>query len=140
MKYCQEFNLIHSLDRYRLAQAKRARSKWDKVFNVLMQINISGEDTKHGIEPEAALDFAGQVQKEFPNLKLCGLMTMAPYGQPEDSRPIFKSLRCLRDEIAKELAIPLDVLSMGMSNDFEVAIEEGATIIRVGSALFSKEG
>lgn len=144
LKYCQNFSLIHSLDRYKLArEAQNVAEKWDKVINMLIQVNVAGEDSKHGIAAEEVRDFAIAVRDEFPLIRVRGLMTMAPLGPPEQTRPVFRALRKLRDKLGEELSLELPVLSMGMSNDFLIAIEEGATIVRIGSALFAdndKEG
>ena len=105
----------------------------------MIEIN-SGEESKSGIEKAKALELVEQVA-HLPNLVVRGLMTMAPYSDnPEDSRPYFKALRELRDDINRAgiAGINMEELSMGMTDDFEVAIEEGATIIRVGRAIFGK--
>ncbi|HPV49522.1 MAG TPA: YggS family pyridoxal phosphate-dependent enzyme [Smithellaceae bacterium] len=135
------FEWIHSVDRHELAQEldKRA-ARTGRRLNVLMEVNVSGEVSKNGIEPQRAAGLARQISV-LPNLHLRGLMTMPPYSDnPEDSRPYFVALRNLRDEITRA-AIPgisMDELSMGMTDDFEVAIEEGATIVRVGRAIFGE--
>jgi len=107
-------------------------------LNVLIEVNVSGEESKSGIEATQALELVQQVSL-LPNINLRGLMTMPPYSDnPENSRPYFQALRKLRDDISA-VDIPsnhMDELSMGMTDDFEVAIEEGATIIRVGRAIF----
>jgi pyridoxal phosphate enzyme (YggS family) len=109
-------------------------------LNVLIEVNVSGEASKNGIEPSGVTDLVREIST-LPNLVVRGLMTMPPYSDnPEISRPHFQALRRLRDEI-KAAAIPnvrMDELSMGMTDDFEVAIEEGATIIRVGRAIFGE--
>ena len=133
------FDWIHSVDRLELAQEldKRAGQNGRRL-NVLIEVNVSGEASKSGAEPAQVLELAGQMAA-LPNLSVRGLMTMPPYSdEPETSRPYFQSLRKLRDEI-KTASIPnvrMDELSMGMTDDFAVAIEEGATIIRVGRAIF----
>lgn len=133
------FDWIHSVDRLELAREldKRAGQN-NRLFNVLIEVNISGEESKNGAAPAHVLELVRQVSV-LPNLEVRGLMTMPPYSDdPEASRPYFIALRKLRDEI-KAAAIPdvsMDELSMGMTDDFEVAIEEGATIIRVGRAIF----
>ena len=135
------FNWIHSVDRLELAQEldKRARQN-NRKLNVLIEVNVSGETSKSGAEPSRVLELARQIST-LPHLQVRGLMTMPPYSDhPETSRPYFRSLSKLRDEI-KATAISnirLDDLSMGMTDDFEVAIEEGATIIRVGRAIFGE--
>ena len=133
------FDWIHSVDRLELAREldKRA-SQNNRKLNVLIEVNVSGEESKSGVEASLALELVRQVSV-LPNLNVRGLMTMPPYSDdPETSRPYFKALRKLRDDISAA-AIPgvvMDELSMGMTDDFEVAIEEGATIIRVGRAIF----
>jgi len=132
-------SLIHSVDSIRLAgeiDAQALRIK--KVQDILVQVNVSGEETKSGIEPAAAFDFLKEISK-YPNINIKGLMTIAPEADdPETVRPFFRKLRELKDEInsLKLTTYGLQLLSMGMSNDFEVAIEEGANMIRVGRAIF----
>ena len=131
---------IHTLDSLALAQEidRRWSGRDLPPCTVLVQINISGEKSKSGIAPEELIGLLVQAS-QLPHLNICGLMTIPPFGDsPEESRPYFRALRELRDVINRA-AIPgvrLHELSMGMSDDFEVAIEEGATMIRVGSALF----
>lgn len=133
------FDWVHSVDRVELAREldKRAGQHLRKL-NVLIEVNVSGEESKNGVETSQALELVRQVSV-LPNLSVHGLMTMPPYSDdPENSRPYFQALRRLRDEITAA-AIPnirMNELSMGMTDDFEVAIEEGATIIRVGRAIF----
>jgi len=133
------FDWIHSVDRLELAREldKRAGQN-NRRLNVLIEVNVSGEESKSGIEATQALELVRQVSL-LPHINLRGLMTMPPYSDnPENSRPYFQALRKLRDDIsaADIPSIPMDELSMGMTDDFEVAIEEGATIIRVGRAIF----
>ncbi|WP_145332037.1 YggS family pyridoxal phosphate-dependent enzyme [Paenibacillus xylanexedens] len=137
-----KFAYIHSLDRLSLAKEldKKAASLGIKV-NAFMQVNISGEESKYGLQPEQASSFLKDIQS-FNNLKVIGLMTMAPHEEdPELTRPVFRGLRELRDDLNGQAltAEPITELSMGMSNDFEVAIEEGATWVRLGSILVGKE-
>jgi len=133
-----KFQYIHSLDRMSLAQElqKKAIAE-DLVVNVFLQVNISGEDTKYGLSPEAVPGFLREIAS-LDRVKVIGLMTMAPFeGDPELTRPVFRGLRELRDEL-NHLALtpePITELSMGMSNDFEVAIQEGATWVRLGTVL-----
>jgi len=130
---------IHSVDSVRLAREidKRA-ARIDKVQAVLLEINIAGEESKFGIAPEQAAQLAEQTM-ELEHLQLRGLMTMPPYtDNPEDSRPLFKVLRDLAEQLVS-LGLPREAmgeLSMGMSGDYQVAIEEGATIVRLGTVLF----
>jgi len=133
------FDWIHSVDRLELAREldKRAGQN-NRRLNVLIEVNVSGEESKSGIEATQALELVRQVSL-LSHINLCGLMTMPPYSDhPENSRPYFQALRKLRDDIsaANIPGICMDELSMGMTDDFEVAIEEGATIIRVGRAIF----
>jgi len=135
------FDYVHSVDRLELAQELDKRAgQIKRKLNVLIEVNVSGEESKSGIEKTQALELVRQVA-HLPNLAVRGLMTMAPYSDnPENSRPYFKALRDLRTNIdhAGIAGISMEELSMGMTDDFEVAIEEGATIIRVGRALFGK--
>jgi pyridoxal phosphate enzyme (YggS family) len=130
--------LIHSVDRAKIA-ARLSRDAMDagKVVAVLFEVNVSGEASKHGFTPAELLASAAELAA-LPGIRIEGLMTMAPLVEnPEETRPVFAALRSLRDELA--LRCPQANwrhLSMGMTNDFEVAIEEGATIVRVGSAIF----
>lgn len=137
-----KFDYIHSLDRLSLAEAIQHRaSLLDLTVQCFVQVNVSGEQTKHGLGPEQAAAFIRELQA-FHRIKPIGLMTMAPYeSEPEDTRPIFRSLRQLRDDLNRttELKEPLWALSMGMSNDFEIAVEEGATHVRLGTVLVGKE-
>jgi len=134
------FDCVHSVDRLELAQELDKRAgQINRKLNVLIEVN-SGEESKSGIEKTQALELVRQVA-HLPNLTLRGLMTMAPYSDnPENSRPYFKALRDLREDIDRAgiAGISMEELSMGMTDDFEVAIEEGATIIRIGRAIFGK--
>ena len=135
------FDWVHSVDRPELAQELNKRAlQNDRRLNVLIEVNVSGEASKSGIAPQQAAGLARLIST-LPGLNLQGLMTMPPYpDNPEDSRPYFVALRNLRDKIRKA-AIPgisMDELSMGMTDDFEIAIEEGATIVRVGRAIFGE--
>lgn len=137
-----KFQYIHSLDRFSLAQElEKKANAMDIEIQVFVQVNISGEDTKYGLSPEKVVSFLEEIKK-FTHIKVIGLMTMAPFeGHPEDTRPIFRALRELRDELNRQSLThePITELSMGMSNDFEVAIEEGSTWVRLGSILVGKE-
>lgn len=133
------FNLIHSLDSLDLAQEidKQAGSVGKKA-EALLQVNVAEEESKFGVSKEETRNFLTAVSG-FDNLKIRGLMTIAPYSDdPEDSRPYFRQLKDLSEEIKNiELDnVEMEYLSMGMSQDFEVAIEEGANIIRLGSVIF----
>ncbi len=133
----QLFDSIDSVDRLELAQEIDRRAEpLGKTQNVLLQVNVAGESSKFGCTPEAARELAEAVNA-LPHLCLRGLMTIAPYAEEaEKSRPHFARLRELRDLLEHDTGLHLPVLSMGMSGDFEVAIEEGATSVRVGTALF----
>lgn len=125
------FDMIHSVDSIELAQELDRHAVQPR--EVLIQVNVSGETTKFGCRPEEAGALAQQILRAS-HLRLAGLMTMAPFSDdPESARPVFRRLRELRDRLA--LSVPLR-LSMGMSQDFEVAIEEGADLVRVGTAIF----
>ena len=134
------FDCVHSVDRLELAQELDKRSgQINRKLNILIEVN-SGEESKSGIEKEETLELVRQVAL-LPNLTIRGLMTMAPYSDdPENSRPYFRALRELRDDINRAgiAGVRMEELSMGMTDDFEVAIEEGATIIRVGRAIFGQ--
>ena len=133
------FDSIDSVDRLDLADEIDHRADaLGKTQNVLLQVNIAGESTKFGCSPEAARDLAETINA-LPRLCLRGLMTIAPYSlEPEKSRPHFANLRVLRDKIEAETGMRLPVLSMGMSGDFSIAVEEGSTCIRIGTALFGE--
>jgi len=133
------FDLIHSVDSLRIAQAlQKEAEKIGKMQSILAEVNVSGEGTKYGIAA-GGLEELVKAVKGMKNLMLLGLMTMAPYSEnPEDSRPHFKKLKELRDNLSSYNCDNIDMrhLSMGMSADFEVAIESGADIVRIGSAIF----
>lgn len=127
--------MIHSLERESVARQINNRS--EEVVPCFVQVNVSGEESKHGLQPDEVANFIEQLKK-YEKVKIVGLMTMAPHVDDEsDIREVFRKLRTLRDEImAKKFPhAPCEYLSMGMSNDYEIAIEEGATHIRVGSIL-----
>ena len=130
--------LIHSIDSVRLLDAiDRIAAEENLQPRVLLEVNVSGEATKQGFAPEHLLAAASQLQG-LQHVRIEGLMTMAPHTEnAEEIRPVFRALRDLRDELAGRLKRPLPELSMGMSNDFDIAIQEGATIVRVGSDLFA---
>jgi len=135
------FEVIHSIDRLSLAQAlsTRAAAKRKNV-RILVQVNISGEEAKSGIDTGGVSTLVSHIAS-LPNLTLEGLMTMPPYfTDPEKARPYFVALRKLRDTLMAEQGNRIDLkeLSMGMSGDFEVAVEEGATLVRVGTAIFGE--
>jgi pyridoxal phosphate enzyme (YggS family) len=135
------FDIIQSLDSLKLARELSTLCRAsDTSVDVLVEVNTSGEETKYGFEPEEAVEAVGEMA-DLPGLRILGLMTVGAFlPEPEDVRPCFRRLRALRDEI-EEAVIPgasMEHLSMGMTNDFEVAIEEGATMIRVGRAIFGE--
>ena len=139
VRYLEQVALIHSLDRWNLAEALDARAKhWGKIQDVLIQVNVSGEDSKTGLASTDAGGFAERLLEECANLRVRGLMTMAPLIEAEETRLFFRETRLLYEKLQRDLGVSWDILSMGMTNDFEVAIEEGATLVRIGSALFSK--
>jgi len=134
--------MIHSLDRIALCEEIQKRAKKiDKNINCLVQVNISKEESKHGLEEESVIDFVKNVSTNYKNIHIKGLMTMAPFiDDDEEIRKVFKSLKNLSLKI-NDLNLPnveMDTLSMGMSHDYKIAIEEGATIIRVGTSIFGQ--
>ncbi|WP_019005170.1 YggS family pyridoxal phosphate-dependent enzyme [Cohnella laeviribosi] len=136
------FDYIHSVDRLSLAEEIQKRAEaLDITVPCFLQVNVSGEPSKHGVAPDELAALAGGVAK-LDRVRPIGLMTMAPFErEAEETRPVFRRLRLLRDELNERALLrePLTELSMGMSNDFEVAIEEGATWVRLGSVLVGKE-
>jgi pyridoxal phosphate enzyme (YggS family) len=136
------FAYVHSLDRLSLAKELSKRGvQHDVVTRCMVQVNISGEETKHGLNPQEVPDFLDAVQ-ELPGIEVSGLMTMAPYVEdPEETRWIFRELRLMRDRLREKKwpNAPLHHLSMGMSNDYHIAVEEGATFVRLGSTLVGDE-
>ncbi len=131
------FDVIHSVDSFKLSKElnKRGEEKGKRV-RILLQVNLSNEESKSGLKREEVLPLVEEVS-ELKSLILEGFMIMPPFfADPEDVRPFFRNLSVLRDEISNKTGLPLKELSMGMSHDFEVAIEEGSTIVRVGTAIF----
>ena len=128
--------LIHSVDRIELAEAiSRRASNAGRVQDVLVEVNVAGDPSKHGLEPERAVELALEVD-ELPGVRVGGLMTMPPYpDDPEESRPHYKDLAALSERLLAEVPQATE-LSMGLSRDFEVAVEEGATMVRIGTAIF----
>lgn len=131
--------LIHGVDSAELArEIDRIAAEAGLFPRALLEVNVSGEETKFGFRPEKLAEEIGPLLS-LPRLQIEGLMTIAPYAEdPEKSRPHFRALRELRDQLAAAAGIPLPALSMGMSNDFEIALEEGATLVRVGTAIFGE--
>ena len=146
------FDLVHSLDSLRLAERlERLAAPLAQPVRLLLECNVSGEASKYGFplsdwqrQREAREEFFGVVRaiSRLPHLELRGLMTMAPFvPDPAQARPVCAALRALRDALREEFpALPWTHLSMGMTDDFEVAIEEGATMVRIGRAIFSERG
>jgi pyridoxal phosphate enzyme (YggS family) len=131
--------LIHGVDSLDLARdIDRIAGELGLFPRVLLEVNVSGESSKFGFPPDrvpAEID----ALLALPRVQVEGLMTIAPYVEnPEEVRPVFRDLRLLRDELAERTGTPLPVLSMGMSGDFEVAIAEGATLVRVGTSIFGE--
>lgn len=140
-KAVKVFDLIETVDSIKLARAiDRACGNIDKVMPILMEINSGEESQKAGVMPEDAISLARDMS-ELNNIKLMGLMTMGPFaGDPEDSRPYFQKTKKLFEEI-KEMDLPgveMKYLSMGMSNSYKVALEEGANVVRIGTKLFGE--
>jgi PLP dependent protein len=140
------FDLIHSVDSIKLImEIDKQAKKISKTQDILIQVNVAGEVQKSGISPDQVFEMLKAVSK-LENISVKGLMTMPPYfNDPEKVRPFFKQLRELSNRIKKELSdlsypphIRLDELSMGMTGDFEAAIDEGATMVRIGTAIFGE--
>jgi hypothetical protein len=137
------FGTVDSVDSARVAQKLNAAAeKAGKVLPVLIEINVGGEEAKSGVAPSSEeLEQILVGASRWKNLRVRGLMTVPPYTEdPEEARAYFRQLRKIRDGIAAQRlpAVSMEVLSMGMSHDFEVAIEEGATCVRVGTAIFGE--
>ncbi len=134
-------SLIHSLDRLSLAEELQKRAcKLGIIVNALIQVNIAEEDSKFGLKINEVVPFLNKVM-EFDKIKIKGLMTIAPYAEdPEDVRWVFRDLRKLKEHIANMNLknVEMNILSMGMTNDYKIAIEEGANMIRIGTGLFGK--
>jgi pyridoxal phosphate enzyme (YggS family) len=134
-------DMIHSVDSIQLAKEINSRAaKIGKKMNILVQVNVSGEESKFGISPQEVDEFI-KIISEYGNISLRGLMTIAPYAEnSEDIRDVFKKLYSIYIDIKQKKLdnVTMDYLSMGMSNDFEVAIEEGANVVRIGTDIFGK--
>ncbi len=130
------FQMIESVDRLEIAQAlEKECDKIGKKMPVLIEVNVTGDPNKHGIRPSATFEFVREIRKHW-HLQIRGLMAMVPYFEnPEDARPYFRMMKSLFDLCKKQFK-GFEVLSMGMSHDFKVAIEEGATEVRVGRYFF----
>jgi len=140
VKYAIEiFDLIHSVDSIKLAEEIDKRSlQFGIMTNILVEVNVSGEETKYGIKPEEVEPFLKEIS-EFSRIKVRGLMTIAPIAEDkEEVRPYFRKLRELSEKIENKNIknVKMDYLSMGMTDDFEVAIEEGANMVRIGRGIF----
>ena len=133
--------MIHSVDSLRLAkQIEKEFAKKDLIADILIEVNMAGEESKFGIKPEETEELIREISK-LKHVKVCGLMTIAPYTlEPEDNRVYFKKLKELSVDIdSKNIDnVTMSVLSMGMSGDYRVAIEEGSTMIRVGTKIFGE--
>ena len=132
------FDVIHSVDSETVAEAiSKAASAVDKVQNILIQVNLAGEDTKFGVSAENLQSLIEKVDT-LQNIRLKGLMLIAPnYADVENCRPLFRGMRKIFDEI-KSTRQNFDMLSMGMTHDYKIAVEEGANIVRVGTAIFGE--
>ncbi len=137
------FDLIHGVDSLKLArEIDRQAARIGKIQPILIQVNISGEASKSGIAEDSAVQLVREASR-LRHLRVCGLMTMPPFfDQPEQARPYFAALRQLGDRIRNSAMadVAMEYLSMGMTGDFEVAIEEGATMVRIGTAIFGQRG
>lgn len=133
------FQVVQGVDTLDIAEAlAKQAAKRDRTLAVLLEVNVSGEPSKFGWDPDRLLETLPALGR-IPRLEFRGLMTIAPYAEdPERARPVFRRLRELRDRCSDVLGVPLPVLSMGMSGDMEVAIEEGSTLVRIGTALFGE--
>ena len=133
-------HMIHAVDSEDLiARINRIAGESGKKQEILLEINISKEESKFGLRAETEIFKCAECALKSPNVELGGLMTMAPYGAPEcELRRIFSGLRELRNKIETSFSAKLPELSMGMSGDYEIAIAEGATIVRIGTAIFGK--
>lgn len=131
---------IHSVDSLKLASTieKEAVKKNVNQVNILIEVNVAGEESKFGVSPDETEDLVKQIAV-LPHVHICGLMTIAPFvDDPEDNRPVFRTLRELAEKIGAEHIDNVDMneLSMGMTNDYTVAVEEGSTFVRVGTGIF----
>jgi len=142
-KALELFDMIESVDSLRLAREISTRCEAaGRTIDALVEVNTSGEASKHGFAPDAAVD-AVEEMADLAGLRILGLMTIGAFlPDPEEVRPCFRLLRKLRDDVEERVipGVSMDHLSMGMTNDFEVAVEEGATIVRVGRAIFGGRG
>lgn len=142
VKYIAEYvSLIHSVDSLLLAQTiEKEAVKHDRVIPILIEVNVAREESKFGVSIEDAPKLADQIA-DLPHVRVEGFMTSAPFVEdPEEDRPVFRSLRQLSVDMNSKNYnnVNVNVLSMGMTNDFEVAVEEGSTMVRVGTAIFGE--
>ena len=139
-KALELFDFIHSVDSAALCDRINAIAEdMGASPHILLEVNVSGERSKSGMRPEDVEPTVRHIMEACPRLTVEGLMTMAPFSEsPEDARPYFRRLRELRDAVEKSLGVGLPRLSMGMSGDYEVAVEEGATWVRLGTVLFGE--
>lgn len=139
-KALELFDFFHSVDTAALADRMNAiADDIGAAPHILLEVNVSGEKSKSGMKPEDVEPTVRHIMESCPRLTVEGLMTMAPFSEnPEDARPYFRRLRELRDAVEKSLGVGLPRLSMGMSGDYEVAVEEGATWVRLGTVLFGE--
>ena len=132
-------DLIHSVDSVRLAETiEKEPAKHDLTANILLEVNVAEEESKFGLKVDEVEQVVDEIAK-FSHIKVCGLMTIAPFVEnPEENRPYFRRLRNLSVDIGGKNVdnVTMSILSMGMTNDYEVAVEEGATMVRVGTGLF----
>jgi len=143
VKYiADKVHMIHSVDRIELAkEINKQAKKNDRIIDCLIQVKISEEDTKHGTDPIEVIPLIEFISKNYSNIRVCGLMGMAPYMiDKSETRVYFIKLKQLFDEVKNKDINNVDMkhLSMGMSNDYEIAIEEGATLVRVGTSIFGE--
>lgn len=141
-KAVEIFDLIESVDTVRLAETiDRAATAFNiSKYPIFLEVNMSGEETKHGMEPEKTEEIIEDILKKCPRLSIEGLMTMAPnVKDPSSIRKSFEGLRKKRDSLRSLLGLELPELSMGMSGDYQIAIEEGSTVVRLGTAIFGQK-
>jgi len=135
------FDVIHSVDSLRLAETiERYAAQMSKVQEIMLEVNVSGEGSKYGLAPSEIFEVLKTIET-WPHVRVTGLMTIAPWSDaPERARPVFRTLRELRDTLGSIPNLRSDIrhLSMGMTDDFEVAVEEGATLVRLGRAVFGE--
>ena len=138
-----QVELIHSLESLRLAEELEKRAALaDITVHCLLEVNVAGEESKFGLAPAEVWDLASAISQDMPHIALDGLMTVAPNVPAAEVRPVFSELRELRNDIRRKAEkfalnrLNMQELSMGMSNDYKIAVEEGATIVRVGSRIF----